>query len=533
MYRLLALLALLLPTFGMGQARLYPSAAKAPKKLLVLNMQGSTDFEERCLVSSAQGLYNSRPNATSLVYIEWSPGDEAWLPWLKAGYVSEIVHLKTVADLVSLLPRGAVLYNQHPSQLADVATTFAGCERLLLAGSPEVVKKYRLVVKANLSDRFQTNAEAYRWVWARCQKSVTRKIASFTSPYRTPVHNPAQLRDYLIANRIFTFWISGDLDQKTIGANRQAEELAVGEILGQSYPANIPVLGYPWSGDGYGPGEGDGVGFLSRLGKFLVPTDNFTNLSVWTAFPPSKKSFPAPPPAPSLDKDATYAALVMSDGDNLCTYNDYWPTFWKGLKDRSVPVGWTMGPTLRELAPPIFDYAVSHLPSGHSVGSGVSGVGYMAIDQFAKGLSNPGAVLDTFAKMTEQRCLDSGERWLWVMRYGAPYSPELIRYVGNLKSLRTVMGGYGRITKNPATSIEQEGPVTVFHCALEGNNPDEVIPNLDAMLAKPNHPRFFQIFLMAWGYKPDDLDRLIRHCQEKGIRIVTPEQLGSLERASR
>ena len=521
---------LLLACCGVAQPRIYPSAANPPKRLLVLNMQGSSDYEERCLVSSAQGLYNSRPGANDLVYIEWTAEAVEWLKWLRPGYVAETRDLKNIGDLLSLVPKNAVLYNEHPSQLPDMATTYAGCERLLMAGSPEIAKKYGLVVKANLCDRFTTNSEAYRWIWSRCQGSISRKAASFTVPYKTPTHNPAQLRDYLIANKIFTFWISGDLDRKTIGASRHDEESVLSEILAR-YPVNTPVFGYPWSGDGYGAGETDGVTFLSRLGKFLIPTDNFTNLSVWTAFEPSQKVFPSGPPAPALESDVTYAALVMSDGDNLCTYQNYWPGFWEGLKDRSEPVGWTMGPTLRELAPPIFDYAVAHLPYGHTVGSGVSGAGYMAIDQYGKALANPQGALDSFVRLTEAECVASGERWLWIMRYGAPYSPELVRYAQGLKQIRTVMGGYGATTKNPLAATEKEGLVTIFHGMLDGGNADEMIPSIDKLMDQPEHPRFFQIFLMNWGYKPADLDRLIRHCREKGIRLVTPEQLGALARS--
>lgn len=532
MLRALALLASLsIACAAAAQSRLYPSAARPPKALLVLNMQNTSDYEERCLAASAQGLYNSRANAADLVYLEWTAEDVGWLKWLREGYVGKTVELKGLADLLARLPKACVQYNEHPSHLPDVATTYAGCERLLMAGSPAMVRKYGLAVKANLEDRFPTNVDAYRWLWQRCGDKISRQTASFTVPYRTPTHNPAQLRDYLVANRIFTFWISGDLDRLTIGSDRSKEEAFVGDLLRRRYPLNTPVLGYPWSGDGYGPGEGDGVTLLSRNGKFLVPTDNFTNLSVWTAFAPSAKRLPAGPPPPPLDREATYAALVMSDGDNLCTYQNYWPNYWKALKDRSAPVGWTMGPTLRDLAPPIYDYAVAHLPYGHTVGSGVSGVGYMAVDQFGKALPDPGAALDRFVSMTEKWCGDVDERWLWIMRYGAPYSPELQRYVAGLKSIRTVMGGYGRTTQSYPASIEKEGPVTVFHCLLEGGNADEVFKPLDAMLEKPDHPKFFQIFLMNWGYRPEDLDRMIRHCREKGIRIVTPEQLGALARS--
>ena len=354
--RLLLAFWLFLTSLATAGQRIYPVASMPVSKLVVFDVQRVNDYAERCLVASAQGIYNSRPLAKDLVYLVWSQEDAFWLDWLKKNRGIQTRQLANMAQLIALGSRDCVVYDEHPGHLPNIATMISGVNRWLMAGDPELVHRFHLKVRADLSGRFQTNAAAYDWVWTKYGHSFSRQCASFTVPYRTPTHNPAQLRDYLVANKVFTFWTSGSLDSMISGGNREAEERKVGTILREGFPLCTPVLGYPWSGDGYGPGEGDGLTFLSWLGKFLVPTDNFSNLSVWSTFPVSlKKLQTSAPEEVVFDANKTYASLVMSDGDNLCTFENYWPNYWRELGKVDFPVGWTMGPTLRELAPPIYE----------------------------------------------------------------------------------------------------------------------------------------------------------------------------------
>ncbi|MFX8782076.1 hypothetical protein ABTM76_19315, partial [Acinetobacter baumannii] len=92
---------------------------------------------------------------------------------------------------------------------------------------------------------------------------------------QTATHNPANLRDYLVASRALTYWISGEKEKAKPGADTAAERTALEPLLkGREMTA---TLGYPWSGEGFGPGEWDGVTWISEHGQFLVPTDNFNN----------------------------------------------------------------------------------------------------------------------------------------------------------------------------------------------------------------------------------------------------------------
>ena len=341
-------------------ARIYPSAARSPRYLLVFDARGTKGYQERCLIASAQGLANSRPKTRDLVYILWNNDDAFWLREIEHGYVRGTKKLSSIGDIFDLSGRDCLLYDEKPSHLPNIATSVSGCERLLMVGDPQLAAYFELRPRMDLRGKFTQNAQAYRWLQHEYGDRLSREISSITVPYQTATHNPANLRDYLVANKVITYWISGAKEKDMPGADSEAELAALKDFLPKNSPK--PVLGYPWSGDGFGPGEWDGVTMISRRGGYLVPTDNFDNLSVWTCFHMSKKKFVSPITHERFDPSKTYAAFCMSDGDNLCTFQQWFRDVWRERKDFSFPVGWTMGPTLNEMAPPIYDYFVRHKP---------------------------------------------------------------------------------------------------------------------------------------------------------------------------
>ncbi len=529
MFRHLLILAALVGTWA--HAKTYPTEGAAPKRLVVLDMRGETDFETRCLAASAQGLVNSADRTGTKVYLIWETADANWAQWLvRTKRVQSAKPLGSLQELIRLTgTKRAVCFDAKPFHLCDIATVAAGCERMLLVGDEPLLARFGLTAAIDLRNKFSSNAQAYRWVWDRYHSRIKRNIASITVPFHSPTHNPANTRDYLVANRVFTFWISGDKEKQMKGANRADEERAVGDIL-KSMTPDTPVLGYPWSGDGYGPGEWDGVTYLSQHARYLIPTDTYSNLSVWTCFPPSQRKLPAPKPPVRDDGHSTYASFVMSDGDNLCTFQSFFPDYWARLADRSFPVGWTMGPTLRELAPPLYDYALDAIPAGHSVGSGVSGVGYVAMEEYGKAY---GAArlkhVRAFMAATGRACQSVGERWLWIMRYGGYRSPWLAEYA-KIPGIHAAIGGYGRAVPRLDQTFERIGALSVVHSYFDCSNSVEFGKRLKEFLATPGRPRFFSVFILNWNYSPDQLAAAAAELREQGVTIVRPEDLAAMAR---
>lgn len=495
-------------------------------------MRNTTDYGYRCLAASIQGLVNSSPGSKTKVYLEWSDQDVLWLPWLKKqGYIQSYRSLASFSDLLKLSPtRRAVVTDGKPYQIADIASTVAGCEDELLAVDPSLVAKYGLKVGIDLRGKFETNAEAYRWVLKRYRSRMSDKAVSITVPDVTPSHNPANLRDYLIANRIFTFWITGQKEKNLPGANEAAERAVIGQAL-MSFPPSIACFGYPWSGDGYGPGEGGGVTFLSQHAKWLVATDTFDNLSFWSTFPPSRKKHPEAPKVSWQNGMGHAATIVMSDGDNVCTFQGFFPAMWANMakKGITVPVAWTMGSTLPQLAPPMYDYAVSHMPTGGSFGTGVSGIGYMSMEDWGTAYGTKRQqTIDDFLAQTSEACRAAGQKWLWIMRYGGPSGWEIRDYASKVSGISAILGGYGRSVDDPAQSMQKLGAVTVFHDFFGSSDVAGVEKEITARLANGTLPKRFQIFLMNWGVDAVKLGELKTFCAEHGIQLVTPEQLAHL-----
>jgi len=214
----------------------------------------------------------------------------------------------------------------------------------------------------------------------------------------------------------------------------------------------------------------------------------------------------------------------MSDGDNACTFQQWFRDVWNDRKDFSFPVGWTMAPTLRELAPPMYDWYVERLPAHDSVGTGVSGLGYVAVEKLKP------SVVPSFVAATERAMKSTGENWIWAMRYGWPREGGLTSYIANLRHVKTIMGGYGKVARNDTEAVETLGQVRVFHAVVNGDTWEKTSDELKVMMARPSHPRFFHVFLMNWSFRAADLEKLAARCKAMGITLVTPEDLDRFSR---
>lgn len=505
-----------------------PSTGAPPQTALVFDVRKLASTAERNLAASVQGLVNQE-NSGQKIYLIWADQDEMWLPWLKTNqYILSYRSIPSMVALLKLAPtRAAVVCNDSPFHITDVAATLAGCKHQLLVTDPALIGKYNLKIGENLIGRFKSNVSAYHWLAKTEMAHISHRAVAICAPYTPKIHS--NLMDYLVSNRIFSFWITGSAEQKLPGADSTKERAELGSILLQDFPSNIPCFGYPWNGDGYGPGEGDGVTFLSQHAKWLVATDTFDNLSFWTTFHPSQRKLPQAP-ALKLKPDSKYlASIVVSDGDNLCTFQGWFPKIWADLaaaQVKNLPVGWTMGPTLRELAPPIYDYAANHIPHGGTFGSGVSGIGYMAMQEWGTDYAQPADAIHGFIRETQMACSLAGEKWLWIMRYGQPDSPYLRWYEG-VSGVSTIMGGYGPVVSDPSQSIESMGKITVFHDFLRDSDVNGVEKELTDRIAKGTLPTRFQIFLINWNTQAADLDNLAQFCEANNIQLVSPEQLGA------
>lgn len=183
------------------------------------------------------------------------------------------------------------------------------------------------------------------------------------------------LRDYLIAAKIFTFELTQDYaDEKPLYQS----------IIGYMWD-DYPVLGYV-------DDENHDVPFLSGLGDFLNASDDYNNGSVWASFTqPSGLTQPAPAAVKPVN-GTVYVALTGSDGDNWSIIEHQMNKhFTAGKYLGAVPMGWTVSPGLINAAPGIMTNWYSFLPQSQEIMAGTTGVGYTN-SMTTNGTSCPGGL---------------------------------------------------------------------------------------------------------------------------------------------
>lgn len=510
--------------------RICPSANKKVKEYLVFDVSRMS-LAKRNLFISAQGLINSASNDTML-YLLHRNHDTFWLEWMtENGYIDSYRKIESGRELLKTFGLNkAILLDPKISASLNIATTLAGIKGLLIANDNRIVEEFGLEVVEDFRGRWKTNVEAYKWLldnyWDKIDKTVLAFIDS-SSHVSLP-------RDYLVANKVFTFWISGPVDSSRPGADQQAEYQYISDVLAK-FPVNIPVLGFPYHGFGIGIGEPGGLPLLSAYGKFLVPSDYVSNMSVFTNFPVFKTDKPATGSRDvQLENDKVYVSLVMSDGDNICTWNDFFHNFWKRMGNRNFPVGWPMSPCLGDMNPVQAAYFYKVKKDIDSLGSAVSGVGYIFGKDYARKFgSRRQAVLDEFHSLTEKYMTRMGFSWLHIMGSGGSGSPVTGEYTKGLKKLDAMVVGYGKEigVVDYATSNEYSNGVPVFYVVSSGGTQiKNRINDVNAVLpAERKGPVFAAVIIINWDSSPQDLSDFENKLPDNWV-LVTPEQLGKLYR---
>ena len=75
-----------------------------------------------------------------------------------------------------------------------------------LAVSPRLAKQWSLPVLDDLRGRWTTSAAAYRWAFDNLWDRLNHHVIACSWP------DALALRDYLVENKVFIFWLSGSLD---------------------------------------------------------------------------------------------------------------------------------------------------------------------------------------------------------------------------------------------------------------------------------------------------------------------------------
>lgn len=502
---------------------LFPRSAEPAKELLVCDLRKERP-DVRIALLTLQGLVNRRQPR---IYCLYTPVDQQWLDhMLRRGWIKG-TKPATPPELLARfrdVVQGVIITDPALPASKNIATMLASVKGGLVT-SATLARRFGLPVVDDLRGRWSTSVDAYRWAFDNLWPQLNHHVIACSWP------NHLGLHDYLVANKVFIFWLSGAIDGARSDASPDAEVRLMEELLGKM-PANIPVLGYPWAGRDIGIGEGPGVSLFAEFGKYLVGSIDATNLTVHSGIRvASLRQRPAPPP-PKLDPAKVYITWILSDGDNLPVLTSgNFPQLWADKTRGQFPIGWTISPAASMLIPDVADYYFStETPNDVFLGA-VSGVGYTYPDLYGKRYANRRRVYDEFLAQTAQYLRRSDLRAQWIMNATRPET--ISRFAEQIPFLEAIFPDYERRINNPdEATYPTARNVPVFHAvtswAEDGRKKQLARLVADVRRMTPHsRPAFLHLFALNWFADLPLLREVLRQLGPEYV-AVRPDHLAQL-----
>lgn len=514
---------LTLPTPKRPYATFQPKMPPPTRHLYVADVRRLTP-DERLLLTSLQGLVNRKQPR---LYLVFSPDDRFWLEEMRRQGDTDAPI--PVADPLSLVRtfrdayKGAVIPDPKVYVTPNIAVSIAGANDLLVA-TPELAQRLGLPIKNDLRGKFADNAAALHYL----RTDLWRRL----NPYLSICLDPPVLEngsvDQIIAAKGCAFWITGPKAQDRPGANESREMEEVKALLAQM-PLGSVVRGFWWHGEGVGIDETPGVALASRFGKVTVVSDNLPNTSVLSGVPATALKQRPPLPPPALDRSKVYVALTISDGDNLCTWRNYFRSYFQDPLHGTFPVGWGMGPTILDVAPTMARYFYAHAAPSDEFLCDVSGVGYIYPPDFARNLKDRDGAMRWFYDWTQTYMDRMDMKTLRLMGVTAPDIAEVGRDLPRVSFLMPDYGHQGEESYSELTYTLPTGQ-PAFRSATSGSGPDNLASQIRRR-AGATRPAFINAFIWNWGSRMSDLKETLDRLGPDYV-AVTPSQLNALYRQS-
>jgi len=262
----------------------------------------------------------------------------------------------------------------------------------------------------------------------------------------------------------------------------------------------------------------------SMTGKYLVPTSEVSNLSFHSAVlgkSPLKPVKRKKKKIPRLDPSKVNVAIAITDGDNLQIPIMQYPIskFWNTPERGVMPLGWSMGVSISTLAPGIWEfYRSTILPKDEIVS--IMGIAYV----HASTLPEP----REYYKATFSSMKDMGLTTLWSLDSSLTITDEplwdIFEKAPSRKALKGVLVGYGP-SIDKAFKRKAGTPVLITQNGYE-ENAERIKERIEEMMAMDPAKRSPVNFLMAtnWSTTAEDLYRVLKPLEEKGVRFLTPAE---------
>ena len=504
--------------------------SKAPARELTAVWLKKLNDDQRIALTCLQGLTCRTEPQIWLINTET---DRFWLDWhQKQGHIDGFREELNWAGLFEKhrdVIKGAVIADKQLYRGDLLAANVAACEDWIVA-TPELAKTLGLAIRMDLRGRFQTYAEGLDWLWTAYKDRFSHHMCDYMQPGRLKNGNFA----YAYQWKAPMVWICGQEDESNAGADRGAEKREVAKIFSEM-PVNIPVFGFPAAGEGVGIGEPPGVALASRYGKGLVCTDHMLNAGVMSGVTVTTLKQPEQPPAPALEKDKIYVALVMSDGDNQNAWHLFFKRYFESPSHGKFPLAFGIGPAIRELQPGLAQWYYQHAAPTTEFIADVSGAGYMQPDHWGEAYTNKAEVLSGFLKWTAKLLPPMGLKTVRTVHGEDPFLREYAKALPFCHSLFADMGcysghnGYSNLTYNLQDLPEG---MPVFRAMTTWRNFGTGFMGEIREQVGATRPAFVNGFVHCWTFHEKEVEKIVENAGPD-IVFVTPTQLATLYKQAR
>lgn len=553
-----AILAVSLVTVGCCYAQdylLFPKGSPPAKTIDVIDLRNTSD-DTKLAAITLLGHVNSGSNAKACAWLRDTEvtSDMFWIDWIKTKHYIEEAKIISIEKFFSKYDHSytsVIVYDPNLPATINIATMIASVENGI-AIAPADIEKYRGKRKlTDLRGRWTKNVDTYEWAYTNLWPQMNHNILCSYHP----TANSHYLRDYLVRNKIFTFWITGKNAEDKLHSDFEIEKQFAQKIFAAT-PPNIPLVGWLSTGTDEGITEYAGVGFAGQYGKIIVGSDWGSSLSFYSGIVidvnkvVDKYASKKRPQTPALDPKKVYLSFVIVEsGDSPIYWQAVEQVVWSDKKRGQVPIEWSLGPPAFEMLGPIIEWFYDNATDNDYFFLAPSGNGYVhPYRDFMSKTTNPSRSWDIYLA-TLQKYVDT-LKLHELSLYTDAWKP-FDRAKNDLVTLRfTALNGIDMLIMGMGRDENalQIGPnytlgsrnVIVSHVVTRWD-PKNVGRNtqnntwLAAEIRKntpSQRPAFIVIHPLSWSYHPSDLVEVIKQLGNDYVPVSLPAFYDLYKKAS-
>jgi hypothetical protein len=290
--------------------------------------------------------------------------------------------------------------------------------------------------------------------------------------------------------------------------------------------------------------EGTGVMMTSRAAKLVFASDFSNNLEVWSSVGGQDAHAVVearqPLPVPEREADKVYVSFTLSEGDNLQYIQGHMLNLWRDPARGSVPIGWTISPTLVQAAPTIAAYYASTATPNDAFIGGPSGAGYMypsfwPVEQYPAYLNMTGKLMQQM-KLSLLEILDSNVFQSIPLTLRALFTGSGMALIDKDRQQRFVEGLTPYGLRGLLSGGGQDGArwsvvsnVPIFQNVGIAGSVNQAVEMIQEAAAEQPRPFFVNLYVLAWQMTPTKLAQ-VRDALGSAYEVVTPHTLLELLR---